>query len=112
MNYSHPLQICSLHPALPPPSCPTRPPPPRAPLNGSQSKDFQAAFASLQSTFGFSGAVPSPVQKKQTSAPRSVVAPSPATRSAGKNFASAFADLQSTYGFGGAAPSPVPKKNK
>ncbi|KAJ7797514.1 hypothetical protein B0H14DRAFT_2618888 [Mycena olivaceomarginata] len=84
----------------------------RAPLNGSatvQSKDFQAAFASLQSTYGFSATVPSPVQK-ETSAPRSSVSP-PATRAPvqTKNFQSAFADLQSTYGFGGAVPSPVPK---
>ncbi|KAF7370979.1 hypothetical protein MSAN_00732100 [Mycena sanguinolenta] len=93
----------------------------RAPLNGSrttQPKDFQAAFASLQSTYGFSGSAPSPVPKKNaksTSAPRSAVPPS-VTRTplqaGNKNFEAAFADLQSTYGFGGAAPSPVPKSKK
>ncbi|KAJ7801098.1 hypothetical protein B0H14DRAFT_3885265 [Mycena olivaceomarginata] len=82
----------------------------RAPL---QTKNFQSAFADLQSTYGFGGAVPSPVQKKKstTPAPRSAV-PSSATRAplqpGNKNFQSAFADLQSTYGFGGAVPSPVP----
>ncbi|KAJ7797523.1 hypothetical protein B0H14DRAFT_2618895 [Mycena olivaceomarginata] len=87
----------------------------RAPFNGSatvQSKDFQTAFASLQSTYGFSATAPSPVQK-ETSAPRSSVSP-PATRAPvqTKNFQSAFADLQSTYGFGGAVPTPVPKAKK
>ncbi|KAJ6485746.1 hypothetical protein C8R45DRAFT_930830 [Mycena sanguinolenta] len=97
----------------------------RAPLNGSrttQPKDFQAAFASLQSTYGFSGSAPSPVPKKtskSTSAPpaRSAVsAPAPVTRAplqaTNKNVEAAFADLQSTYGFGGAAPSPIPKSKK
>ncbi|KAJ7797507.1 hypothetical protein B0H14DRAFT_3547771 [Mycena olivaceomarginata] len=95
-----------------------------------QPKDFQGAFASLQSTYGFGATVPSPVQKKTTSTPRSA-APSPAPRAplqtknfqsafadlqstygfgaSNKNFESAFADLQSTYGFGGAVPSPIPR---
>jgi hypothetical protein len=84
----------------------------RAPLNSTvQPKDFQGAFGSLQSTYGFGATVPSPVQKQTTSTPRSS-APSPAPRAPlqTKNFQSAFADLQSTYGFGGAVPSPVQKK--
>ncbi|KAJ7173697.1 hypothetical protein C8R46DRAFT_1215618 [Mycena filopes] len=65
----------------------------RAPLAGSApKKDFQAAFASLQSTYGV--------------LPPAVRASTPST----KDFKSAFADLQSTYGFGGAAPLPVAKK--
>ncbi|KAJ7272632.1 hypothetical protein B0H12DRAFT_1215754 [Mycena haematopus] len=93
----------------------------RAPLNGSrtaQPKDFQSAFASLQSTYGFNGSAPSPVPKqKGTSAPCSAV-PSPATvtraplQATNKNYESAFADLQSTYGFSGAVPSPIPKSKK
>ncbi|KAJ6485745.1 hypothetical protein C8R45DRAFT_997748 [Mycena sanguinolenta] len=93
----------------------------RAPLNSSrtvQPKDFQAAFASLQSTYGFGGNAPTPVPKKNSkssSAPRSAV-PAPVTRApqqpSTKNFEAAFAALQSTYGFGGAAPSPVPKSRK
>ncbi|KAJ7355756.1 hypothetical protein DFH08DRAFT_507503 [Mycena albidolilacea] len=85
----------------------------RTPLNSTvRPKDFQGAFASLQSTYGFGATAPSPVQKKTTSAPRSA-APSPAPRAPlqTKNFQSAFADLQSTYGFGGAVPSPVQKKS-
>ncbi|KAJ7643379.1 hypothetical protein DFH06DRAFT_598384 [Mycena polygramma] len=35
---------------------------PRSPLK--PTKNFQAAFADLQSTFGFGGAVPSPVPKQ------------------------------------------------
>ncbi|KAJ7272633.1 hypothetical protein B0H12DRAFT_1228648 [Mycena haematopus] len=87
----------------------------RAPLNGPrtvQPKDFQAAFASLQSTYGFNGSAPNPVQKKKTSSSPSrpaVSSESSRAPSAKKDFQSAFADLQSTYGFGGAAPSPIPK---
>ncbi|KAF8129670.1 glycoside hydrolase superfamily [Mycena galopus ATCC 62051] len=82
----------------------------RTPLTGSntaQTKDFQAAFTSLQSTYGFNGSAPSPVPKKktkQTSAPRSAIS-NTETRAPTKNFESAFADLQSTYGFGAAAGS-------
>ncbi|KAJ7272638.1 hypothetical protein B0H12DRAFT_589814 [Mycena haematopus] len=88
----------------------------RTPLNGVPRKDFQSAFADLQSTYGFGGAAPRPVPKKtSTSVPRSTV-PSQTTRSplqtTPKNFESAFADLQSTYGFGGATPSPIPKSVK
>ncbi|KAF7357008.1 hypothetical protein MVEN_01037400 [Mycena venus] len=83
----------------------------RAPLTAAQSKDFQSAFASLQSTYGFSGTAPSPVQKETSSVPRPDAA-SPATHPTTKDFQSAFADLQSTYGFGGAVPSPVPKPKK
>ncbi|KAF8196908.1 hypothetical protein K438DRAFT_749070 [Mycena galopus ATCC 62051] len=88
----------------------------RAPLNGSatvQPKDFQAAFASLQSAYGFSGSAPTPVPKTQNAAAPPSAVPSPATRTppkgANKNFESAFADLQSTYGFSGAAPCSIPK---
>ncbi|KAJ7886021.1 hypothetical protein B0H13DRAFT_901680 [Mycena leptocephala] len=89
----------------------------RAPLNGSTTvqpapKDFQSAFASLQSTYGFSGTAPTPVSKK-SSAPSSTTSPAAdASRAPTKDFQSAFADLQSTYGFGGAAPTPIPKQKK
>ncbi|KAJ7623134.1 hypothetical protein FB45DRAFT_1031079 [Roridomyces roridus] len=83
----------------------------RAPLNAAQPKDYQAAFATLQSTYGFAGTVPSPSPKSST--PRSVVPSTtsslPARAAAPKDFESAFADLQSTYGFGGSVPSPVPE---
>ncbi|KAJ7354617.1 hypothetical protein DFH08DRAFT_1077281 [Mycena albidolilacea] len=85
----------------------------RTPLNSNvQSKDFQAAFASLQSTYGSGATAPSPVQKNSTSAPRPADS-SPAARAPlqTKNFQSAFTDLQSTYRFGGAVPNPVQKKN-
>ncbi|KAF8206386.1 hypothetical protein K438DRAFT_1756431 [Mycena galopus ATCC 62051] len=77
----------------------------RAPLNGSTTarpKDYQSAFASLQSAYGFSdknvntSTVPAPATHVQSQA-------------ADKNFQSAFADLQSTYGFGGIVPSPISK---
>ncbi|KAJ7146349.1 hypothetical protein C8R44DRAFT_973163 [Mycena epipterygia] len=84
----------------------------RAPLTG-QPKDFRAAFASLQSSYGFGGSAPSPVPKT-TTASRSERAPasSRAPANAPKDFQAAFADLQSTYGFGGSAPLPVPKPKK
>ncbi|KAJ6478533.1 hypothetical protein C8R47DRAFT_1138674 [Mycena vitilis] len=99
----------------------------RTPLTRpAPQKDFKAAFANLQSTYGFGGSVPSPVPKQQKPTtskrnPKSLPtapAPAPATgapRSPSKpikNFQAAFADLQSTFGFGGAAPSPVPKQHK
>ncbi|KAJ7626251.1 hypothetical protein DFH06DRAFT_736948 [Mycena polygramma] len=93
----------------------------RTPLTRpAPQKDFQAAFANLQSTYGFGGSVPSPVpkQQKSTSSKRptsSSTAPAPTPRSplkSTKNFEAAFADLQSTFGFGGAVPSPVLKQPK
>ncbi|KAJ6513210.1 hypothetical protein C8R45DRAFT_338350 [Mycena sanguinolenta] len=88
----------------------------RTPLNGSktvQPKDFQASFASLQSTYGFGGSAPSPIPKKNLAVPSpGPAAPAPAQEPK-KNFQTAFAGLQSTYGFGGGgAPSPVPKSKK
>ncbi|KAJ7777383.1 hypothetical protein B0H16DRAFT_956022 [Mycena metata] len=90
----------------------------RAPLTGSaEKKDFQAAFASLQSTYGFAASAPTPVLKKKStsnSSPTTTSTTTPAVRavhaSTPKDFQSAFANLQSTYGFGGSAPMPIPKK--
>ncbi|KAK6978140.1 hypothetical protein R3P38DRAFT_3119736 [Favolaschia claudopus] len=85
----------------------------RTPLNGSQSKDYQSAFATLQSTYGFAGSAPSPVPKAKSSTrtPSQVNAPLTQTK-AKKDYRAAFGALQSTYGFSGAAPCPVPKSNK
>ncbi|KAJ7230637.1 hypothetical protein GGX14DRAFT_312560, partial [Mycena pura] len=80
----------------------------RTPLTGAQPKDFQAAFASLQSTYGLSGTTPSPMNRNDVkynanAGARSSVAPTSTTAksAAPKDFQAAFADLQSTYGFGG-----------
>ncbi|KAJ7777396.1 hypothetical protein B0H16DRAFT_956336 [Mycena metata] len=83
----------------------------RAPLTGSaEKKDFQAAFASLQSTYGFAASAPTPVLKKKSTSSTATPAVRASTSTAPtKDFQSAFADLQSTYGFGGSAPMPVPK---
>ncbi|KAJ7132274.1 hypothetical protein C8R44DRAFT_730974 [Mycena epipterygia] len=86
----------------------------RAPLTGTpQKKDFQAAFARLQSTYGFAGSAPSPAPKTALKATASrptpslaSPAPAPTSSRAPKDFQAAFASLQSTYGFAGAAPSP------
>ncbi|KAJ7132278.1 hypothetical protein C8R44DRAFT_871255 [Mycena epipterygia] len=93
----------------------------RAPLTGSAKpkvKDFQAAFARFQSTYGFAGSAPSPapktVPKTTASRPTSSLATpalAPTSSRAPKDFQAAFASLQSTYGFAGAAPSPIPKRN-
>ncbi|KAJ7781992.1 hypothetical protein DFH07DRAFT_792219 [Mycena maculata] len=84
----------------------------RAPLTGTQPKDFQAAFASLQSTYGFAGSVPMPAPKttasSATTSRMSSTAASHVPSATPKDFQSAFADLQSTYGFSGSVPSPVP----
>ncbi|KAJ7035527.1 hypothetical protein C8F04DRAFT_510447 [Mycena alexandri] len=88
----------------------------RAPLAGSaQTKDFQAAFASLQSTYGFAASAPTPVLNKKSTNNNSSSTTTPAVRASPsttttKDFQSAFADLQSTYGLGSSAPMPVPKK--
>ncbi|KAF7317854.1 hypothetical protein MKEN_00873300 [Mycena kentingensis (nom. inval.)] len=86
----------------------------------SPPKDYADAFASLQSTYGFGGATPSPVAKKTKAAtsvttrnsPKPTPSPSqPSTESkaTSKDYQAAFADLQSTYGFGGAVPTPIPR---
>ncbi|KAJ7781980.1 hypothetical protein DFH07DRAFT_392561 [Mycena maculata] len=85
----------------------------RAPLTGTQPKYFQAAFASLQSTYGFAGSVPMPAPKTtassvMTSRMSSMAVSSHVSSATPKDFQSAFADLQSTYGFSGSVPSPVP----
>ncbi|KAJ6537806.1 hypothetical protein B0H19DRAFT_1240514 [Mycena capillaripes] len=92
----------------------------RAPLNGStavQPKDFQSAFATLQSTYGFISTAPSPVPKKSsprsstTSVTSSAVDPPRAPKATTK-LKSAFADLQSTCGFSGAVPSLLSQKRE
>lgn len=94
----------------------------RTPL-ATQPKDFQAAFASLQSTYGLSHTAPSPLAKsnrRRNTNVHSGAAPGAPTATATtasqsatpKDFEAAFANLQSTYGFCGSAPSPVPKQSK
>ncbi|KAJ7230639.1 hypothetical protein GGX14DRAFT_554122 [Mycena pura] len=94
----------------------------RTPL-AVQPKDFQSAFASLQSTYGFGQTAPSPLAKskgKRNTNVRSGAAPGASTATATtasqsathKDFGAAFADLQSTYGFCGSVPSPVSKRTK
>ncbi|KAJ7756299.1 hypothetical protein B0H16DRAFT_696868 [Mycena metata] len=89
----------------------------RAPLTRpaqTKTKDFQAAFASLQTTYGFAASAPTPVLKKKSTSNSSTTTTTPAVRavraSTPKDFQFAFADLQSTYGFGASAPMPVSKK--
>ncbi|KAJ6478548.1 hypothetical protein C8R47DRAFT_635884 [Mycena vitilis] len=65
-------------------------------------KDFGAGLAGLQSTYGFGGSAPSPVQKQKLDPPpRPTASPTPR---APKNYAAVFADLQLTYGLGGSTP--------
>ncbi|KAJ7089818.1 hypothetical protein B0H15DRAFT_272948 [Mycena belliarum] len=90
----------------------------RTPLNRDvkpKPKDFAAAFAQLQSTYGFGGAAPTPVQKtpvqKKKTTPAASAPPAPALGQQ-KDYAAAFASLQSSYGFAGfagGAPVPVQK---
>ena len=70
------------------------------------SKDFSAAFASLQSQFGFGAAAPivsAPSKKTKTKKTRSPV-PAQKPTTGEKDWALAFSNLQSQYGFGGSAP--------
>ncbi|KAJ7781982.1 hypothetical protein DFH07DRAFT_1055494 [Mycena maculata] len=79
---------------------------------GTQPKNFQAAFASLQSTYGFAGSVPMPpptTARSTTPSCMSRTATNPHVPSSPpKDFQSAFAELQLTYGFSGSVPSPAP----
>ncbi|KAJ7065253.1 hypothetical protein C8F01DRAFT_1124916 [Mycena amicta] len=75
------------------------------------SKDFSAAFAHLQSSYGYTGAVPTPIPtpiSKHGTKNQSGAATSSASST--KDFASAFADLQSSYGYAGSVPTPITKK--
>ncbi|KAJ7065257.1 hypothetical protein C8F01DRAFT_736997 [Mycena amicta] len=80
------------------------------------SKDYEAAFADLQSSFGFGasiGPILPPVPRRTTPKPtRSTVTASPPAIDAtpvSKDYGAAFADLQSSFGFAGGAPCPVSK---
>lgn len=72
-------------------------------------KDFSAAFAVLQSTYGASGHSPCPIPRTVKAV--SVKAPDTLTPSSTspKDFESALANLSSSYGFSGALPS-LPRK--
>ncbi|KAF8881462.1 hypothetical protein BD779DRAFT_1546039 [Infundibulicybe gibba] len=75
-----------------------------------QPKNYEAAFGSLASSYGFPGAAPSLPTKSQSQskpAPKSSKpsqAPAPA-----KNYEAAFGGLSSSYGLGGGVPS-LPRK--
>src|ERR1700742_2480708 len=82
--------------------------------SNSQRKDYQAAFASLQSLYGFSGMAPAHQQSSKNS--RGVKASKsssnntshssqPSNPSSSRNWEASLAALQSSYGFSGAAPS-------
>ncbi|KAJ7099443.1 hypothetical protein B0H15DRAFT_547139 [Mycena belliarum] len=85
----------------------------RTPLNAAKPKDFSAAFAQLQSTYGFGATAPTPVQRKPSTPPSgpSVSSPVPTAPASGqqKDYQAAFARLQSSHGFAGSAPVPVQK---
>ncbi|KIJ53980.1 hypothetical protein M422DRAFT_24972 [Sphaerobolus stellatus SS14] len=78
----------------------------------SSQKNYESAFASLQSSFGFSGTAPCmpSLSKSKSSATSSSRNTSPTaapqrscTSTSSKNYESAFGQLQATYGFGGAS---------
>ncbi|KAF7289468.1 hypothetical protein HMN09_01340800 [Mycena chlorophos] len=83
------------------------------------AKDFSDALASLQSTYGFGGAVPTPIPND---VPHLIPTPSRAptkvrdvafdTQSS-KDYERAFGDLQSSYGFcGPIGPHRTPKRTR
>lgn len=83
-------------------------------------KNFSAAFANLQSQYGFSGGmtVPTPVRETPYSNPppkarkHLSTSPTPTPSSQSKNYELAFGNLASSYGFHGGVPTPVLKSEK
>ncbi|KIJ53982.1 hypothetical protein M422DRAFT_24974 [Sphaerobolus stellatus SS14] len=75
----------------------------------TSQKNYEAAFASLQSSFGFSGTAPCvptslPKSKSSTTAwSRDTSPPSRSTSTSSKNYEAAFGRLQTAYAFGGAS---------
>ncbi|KAJ7729580.1 hypothetical protein B0H16DRAFT_1330366, partial [Mycena metata] len=76
----------------------------------SQSKDYSAAFASLQSNYGLAGSAPSICSKKSQSrsnafkpAPIHVPSAKVPALHAQKNYQAAFGALSSQFGFGSRA---------
>ena len=80
-------------------------------------KDYTAAFATLQSTYGFGGGAPTPTfakssskstksksAKKADSQPAATTTTTPAMKGQERDWEAAFGALQSSYGFGGGAP--------
>ncbi|KAJ7281941.1 hypothetical protein C8J57DRAFT_1500602 [Mycena rebaudengoi] len=79
-------------------------------VSHTPSKNFESAFATLQSTYGYGGNAPNPTSlpsslKSHTSKPSTS---SLVSSTSSKDFESAFATLQSTYGYSGNAPKPTP----
>ncbi|RDB17515.1 hypothetical protein Hypma_001200 [Hypsizygus marmoreus] len=80
----------------------------------SSSKDYESAFATLSSSFGFSGGAPALPRKAKTHSTPSASSTSfttprsPPTQQ--KNYEAAFGSLSSAYGFNGRAPSLPSKK--
>lgn len=78
--------------------------------NKKPSKDYSAAFASLQSQFGFGATAPvvattSKKVKSQKTKPTRPTQPAEGPSSAtNKDWSLAFANLQSQYGYSGSAP--------
>ncbi|KAJ7035948.1 hypothetical protein C8F04DRAFT_1258579 [Mycena alexandri] len=72
----------------------------------SQSKDYSAALASLQSNYGLAGSAPSICPKKSRSnATKPIHAATPAkVPGLQKEYQTAFGMLSSQFGFGAAAP--------
>ncbi|KAJ7623126.1 hypothetical protein FB45DRAFT_869808 [Roridomyces roridus] len=79
-----------------------------APLAATRKKDSQAAFASLQSRFGFSGWTPA-YPRSQTSTVSTAPTSTASLPACPKDFQPSLADLQLVYGFGSSVPSPIPK---
>lgn len=95
-----------------------------SPLTQNQpQKDFSAAFADLQSSYGMGGGmqVPKPAEKRSkvpsTKAQKHVVSFSTSTApmtpsQSGKDYELAFGNLASSYGYGGSVPTPIYKSEK
>ncbi|KAF8994890.1 hypothetical protein BDQ17DRAFT_1366284 [Cyathus striatus] len=82
----------------------------------TSTKDHQAAFGALSSSYGFGGGVPilpsrkptKPQTTPQSSQPLSSVN---ASSSNTKDYSAAFGSLASSYGFAGGVPSLPPRKS-
>jgi len=88
----------------------------KTPFVSGPQKDYSAAFASLQTNFGFNGTAapiynPAPARTQQRVETRSgTSAQVPPRTAAAKDYEAAFGTLSSSFGFVGCAPS-VPQSS-
>ncbi|TFK36119.1 hypothetical protein BDQ12DRAFT_737201 [Crucibulum laeve] len=81
------------------------------------SKNYEAAFGSLSSTYGLGSSIPSLPKRstnekksKHSSSDSKATAPSDGLSQPAKNYEAALGSLLTSYGFGGGVPLPSSRK--